>query len=228
MRIVRAFVIIKWTQFIEIVLFRGCFACLCVCVCACMSENCHNHEMTDRENTAAKTTHRQPSHLFERICTWYHIAFTYSVVCYVRKSISLMCMCAVEHAVWLNENITLFLAVSFSYFNVSGFVRSFPFLDVQPSHKLSTTRFIRFHLFSSSALSLADSRIVVKVHRHANLKHMDTTWNGNRFVTPIEYTIFAPETQTHTLFVLFVAKQPPHTPNAYTIYTQYAWLCVYV
>lgn len=99
-----------------------------VCVCACMSENCHNHEMTDRENTAAKTTHRQPSHLFERICTWYHIAFTYSVVCYVRKSISLMCVCAVEHAVWLNENITLFLAVSFSYFNVSGFVRSFPFL----------------------------------------------------------------------------------------------------
>lgn len=89
-----------------------------------------------------------------------------------------------------------------------------------------TTRFIRFHLFSSSALSLADSRIVVKVHRHANLKHMDTTWNGNRFVTPIEYTIFAPETQTHTLFVLFVAKQPPHTKCVHDLHTVCMGVCV--
>lgn len=177
--------------------------------CERISENFCSHEMTDREygnKTHPRTTITLIWKDLYMVSHCFHILY-----CMLRWQVNQSDMyegvCnflyAVEYIVRLNKNITLFFALSFSYSNVSGSIHSFPFsvahiqLFQFSTRTNSPPRLIPFHLFSSSALSLADSRIVVKVHRHANLKHMDTTWNGNRFVTPIEYTIFAPETQAY-------------------------------
>lgn len=103
--------------------------------------------------------------------------FFQSLCVHFENSMKVWCVCAwyfsysVSNFVWLNEYITSFRVILFSYFNIV--VHHFILFTI-----LTFTRLVKLHC------------IVVKVHRHANLKHMDTTWNGNRFVTPIEYTIF--------------------------------------
>lgn len=113
----RAFVIIKWTRFIHwdsITFVVAMFCALCV--------------QNDRQRTNGEKSH--PSATIALVRDFVHGITLRCMLRFASQSVWNVRACvwigeyevggyAVEHTtVWLNENITSFLAVSFSYFNV--------------------------------------------------------------------------------------------------------------